>query len=97
MWLQDGHLRHKSQQACLAAQKLPDGITFDKLCRIWQPHVREVQMVVRIRNGINHLILHLLLKCKYRVRRRPQAVRCIVAAETLCIKIGLIYYGRRNL
>jgi hypothetical protein len=53
-------------------------------------------MVARIRNSINHLILHLLLKCKYRVRRRPQAVRCIVAAEILCIKIGLIYYGRRN-
>jgi|GEM_PF-979509 len=54
-------------------------------------------MVVRIRNGINHVILHLLLKCKYRVRRHPQAVRCIVAAETLCIKMGLIFYGRRHI
>jgi len=54
-------------------------------------------MVVKIRNGINHVILHLLLKCKYRVRRRPQAVRCIVAAETLCIKMGLIFYGKRHI
>jgi hypothetical protein len=53
-------------------------------------------MILNIRNGINHMILHLLLKCRYQARRRPRMVKCILAAEGLCIKTGLIYYGSRQ-
>ena len=53
-------------------------------------------MILNIRNGINHLLLHLLLKCRYQARRKPRMVKCILAAEGLCIKTGLIYYGRRQ-
>ncbi len=51
-------------------------------------------MILNLRNGMNHIILHLLLKYRYRARRRPRMIKCIVAAEMLCVKAGLIYYGR---
>ncbi len=51
-------------------------------------------MILTIRNSINHIVLHFLLKCRYQARRRPGMVKCILATEVVCIKTGLIYYGR---
>jgi hypothetical protein len=53
-------------------------------------------MILSIRNGINHVLLNTLLKCRYEVRHSPRMVKCILAAEVVCIKTGLIYYGRRQ-
>jgi hypothetical protein len=49
-----------------------------------------------MRNRINHVLLHALLRCRYQARRRPRLVKCILAAEGLLVKAGLIYYGRRH-
>ncbi len=53
-------------------------------------------MILTIRNNINHMILHFLLKRRYQARQRPRMLKCILAAEVVCIKTGLIYYGRRQ-
>jgi hypothetical protein len=57
---------------------------------------RERTVLLDIRNVINHVLLHVLLKCRYRARRRPRMVKCILAAESLFVKSGLIYCGRRH-
>jgi hypothetical protein len=51
-------------------------------------------MILKVRNGINHIVLHLLLKYRYQFRSRPRVVKCVVAAEGLCIRTGLIHYGK---
>jgi len=53
-------------------------------------------VILNVRNRINHVLLHVLLKCRYKARRRPRMVKCIQAAEVLCIKTGLIYSGRNH-
>jgi len=61
-----------------------------------QRHRQEQPVILTIRNGINHLLLNVIMKCRYQARRRPRMVKCILAAEVLCIKTGLIYYGRNH-
>ena len=53
-------------------------------------------MILSIRNSINHVVLNKLLKCRYAVRHMPRMVKCVLAAEVVCIKTGLIYYGRQQ-
>lgn len=52
-----------------------------------------MERVLRVRNGINHLLLNRIMILRYQLRRRPGCVRLIVGLEALCLKTGLLFDG----
>ncbi len=50
--------------------------------------------VVHLRNSLNHLILTRIMILRYQLRKRPGCIRIIIALEGLCLRTGLIFYGR---
>lgn len=54
-------------------------------------------MLIRMRNRINHVLLNALLIARYHARKRSGFIRCLLAAEAACVKLGLIFYSHRML
>ncbi len=54
----------------------------------------EAHMLITMRNRLNHFLLNRLLIVRYHMRKHPVAVRNIIAAERLCIKLGIIFVGQ---
>jgi len=53
-----------------------------------------MEKIIDLRNSINHLILNRIMVLRYQLRKRPGCIRCIIGIEALCLRTGLIFYGR---
>ena len=52
--------------------------------------------IMYVRNSINHLILNRIMILRYQLRKRPGLIRIIIGIETLCLRAGVIFYGRSH-
>ncbi len=53
-------------------------------------------MFIKLRNRVNHFILNKLLVVRYYMRKNPLLIKCIIGAEALCVKTGLIFHGQKK-
>ena len=51
-------------------------------------------IIIKTRNSINHILLNRIMMLRYHLRRRPALIQCIIALESVFVRIGLIFYGR---
>jgi len=49
---------------------------------------------IETRNRINHVILNRLMTLRYQWRKRPGLLQGLIFMEALCVRAGVIFYGR---
>ena len=50
--------------------------------------------IINICNSVNHFILHRIMGLRYRMRKSPAIIQCIICMEAGLVRTGLIFHGR---